>query len=308
MAFNLLAAGSLLGGLFGASSAKKAAAAQADATREATELQREIYYDQIDRTEGQREIGNNALAALASQYGLGPAPTFGGSAPYQINEINDAGAVTQEPIYLQSSEAEGELLGYRDVTGPGSTRYGVGDQTFNTREGAQDYLDGLDRVGGTTYENILAPDLPDTSMSAFEAAPGYQFRLDEGMKAIERGASARGLRLSGGTMKDFMRFGQGQASNEYGAFYGRQVDDYNRQYGAYQDSMNALRSLAGVGQTATQAQNNAGSQFATSAGNNLLAGGQAQAQGYTGVSNAVNGTINSLGGLYGLQQSGYFAT
>lgn len=69
--------------------------------------------------------------------------------------------------------------------------------------------------------------------SGFKASPGYQFRLNEGLKAVERSAAARGLLGSGRTLKALQEYGEGLAADEYGNYYNR------------------LAALAGVGQTAT---------------------------------------------------------
>lgn len=306
MALGLLAGASVLGSLFGASSARKAAKEQAAAAERADETNRYIYDNNVALTEPQRDAGQNALNALLYQYGLGDQPTIGGNAPYDIREINDVGATTQEPVYRQGGRDGGSLIGYRDVVGPGSIRYGVGEQTFDTRDGAQEYLDGLPRTGGTPFEQIALPDPNlDLSVNAFEASPGYQFRLEEGEKAIERAAAARGMNFSGATLKDIERFAQGTGSQEYGNFVGQQTDQFNRSYGAGMDSINALRSIAGLGESATQSQVSAGNAFATNSANNQYQIGQAGANGAIGVSNAVTGGINSLAGLYGQAQSGH---
>src|SRR5690349_4486046 len=36
----------------------------------------------------------------------------------------------------------------------------------------------------------------------YTASPGYQFRLDEGNRAIQNSAAAKGMLMSGGTLKD----------------------------------------------------------------------------------------------------------
>lgn len=48
---------------------------------------------------------------------------------------------------------------------------------------------------------------------------GYQFRLSEGYKGLE--ASQAGRRLGGRAAKEAMRYGQGMASQEYGAEFNR---------------------------------------------------------------------------------------
>ena len=66
--------GSVFSGVLGASSANKAAQAQTQAAGQANETQRYIFDKSVALTEPQRQVGNNALAALASQYGLAQAP------------------------------------------------------------------------------------------------------------------------------------------------------------------------------------------------------------------------------------------
>lgn len=56
--------------------------------------------------------------------------------------------------------------------------------------------------------------------------PGYQFRLGEGLKSIERGAAAKGTLLTGGTLKGLQNYAQGLASQEYGQAYDRGLGQY----------------------------------------------------------------------------------
>ena len=62
--------------------------------------------------------------------------------------------------------------------------------------------------------------------------PSYQFRLDEGLKALERSAAARGTLLTGGAAKAMQRYAQDVASTEYQNSYARraaeQSNDFNR--------------------------------------------------------------------------------
>jgi hypothetical protein len=99
--------------------------------------------------------------------------------------------------------------------------------------------------------------------------PSYQFRLGEGMKALDRQAAARGGLISGGALKAAQRYGQEFASNEFGNAYNR------------------LASMAGLGQTATGAQSSAAGQFGANAGNLMTGAGAARASGYVGGANAL---------------------
>ena len=104
--------------------------------------------------------------------------------------------------------------------------------------------------------------------------PSYSFRLGEGLKALDRTASARGGLISGSALKAAQRFGQEFASNEFGNAYNR------------------LAGLAGVGQTATNTMGNAAGTFGANAGNLMTSGAAARASGYVGGANALTGGLN----------------
>jgi hypothetical protein len=120
----------------------------------------------------------------------------------------------------------------------------------------------------------------DFSMQDFQADPGYAFRLNEGMKALDRQAAARGGLISGGALKAAQRFGQDLGSQEYqNAFNRYQVNRANQ--------LTPLQSMAGMGQTTAAQLGNAGQNYATNAGNAYGAAAQAQASGYMGAANAI---------------------
>jgi hypothetical protein len=146
--------------------------------------------------------------------------------------------------------------------------------------------------------------------SDFTTDPGYQFRLDQGQRAIERSAAARGTVANPATQKALERFNQDTASTEYG-------NVYNRRFGEYNNSLNQLQSLAGVGQTANSALNTTGANAAdnssgivtTSAarqGQDFQNAAAANASGYVGGANAISGGItgglNGIGQIYTLSQ------
>lgn len=56
---------------------------------------------------------------------------------------------------------------------------------------------------------------------AFQAGPGYQFQLDQGLQALTRAASAGGMLASGNTLAAGTEYGQGLANQEYGNWLGR---------------------------------------------------------------------------------------
>lgn len=110
----------------------------------------------------------------------------------------------------------------------------------------------------------------DFKASDFTQDPGYQFRLAEGEKAINRKAAAMGGRASGATMKALGRFNQDLASNEYANVYNRFNSDRDRRF-------NRLALMAGLGQTGQNQVNQAGQNFANNVSANQIGMGNANA-------------------------------
>ena len=107
--------------------------------------------------------------------------------------------------------------------------------------------------------------------------PGYQFRLSEGMRALERSAAARGGLMSGATGRALTRYGQEAASQEYSNAYNRALTEYNAAKAREAEEYNRLSGLAGTGGTTAQQITSAGQQMASNVGN--IGMGQAQIAG-----------------------------
>jgi len=162
------------------------------------------------------------------------------------------------------------------------------------------------RQAGVTALNQLTPlatEYTPFGMEQFEADPGYQFRLSEGMKALDRQAAARGGLISGAALRGAQRFGQDLASQEYGMAFDRYQTERNA-------LLNPLQSLAGVGQTATNRLSGAAGQTganlsniigqgATAQAGAIGAAGQARASGYMGQANALNATLGNISNIAG---------
>lgn len=78
--------------------------------------------------------------------------------------------------------------------------------------------------------------------SNFTTAPGYTFRLAEGMKGVENSAAARGGLLSGAALKATQRYGQDFASNEYNNWFQQSNADRNYVSGVGNDAFNRLNT------------------------------------------------------------------
>lgn len=87
------------------------------------------------------------------------------------------------------------------------------------------------RTAGTNALNVTGdlagangPDAATAAMKNFYTSPGYQFRMDEGLRGVDASAAARGMLRSGATLKGEMDYAQGQASSEFSNYYNRLYD------------------------------------------------------------------------------------
>lgn len=124
------------------------------------------------------------------------------------------------------------------------------------------------------------------SKTNWQTDPGYQFRLGEGLKALDRQAAARGGLISGAALKAATRYGQDYGSGEY-------QNAFNRYYQERQNMLSPLQSLAGVGQTSAQQIGTSGERMASNVGDMMTSGAAARASGYVGTANALTGGLNT---------------
>ncbi len=116
---------------------------------------------------------------------------------------------------------------------------------------------------------------PGKQFDTMQADPGYQFRLDQGQKALDNRLRAGGKFYSGTALKAGADYNQGFASNEFSNVYNR------------------LAGIAGTGQTATTATGQFGQNAAQGVAANETGMGNARASGYVGVGNAINSGISN---------------
>jgi hypothetical protein len=129
--------------------------------------------------------------------------------------------------------------------------------------------------------------------------PSYQFRLNEGTKALERSGAAKGSSLGGAALKGLTRYAQDYASTEYGNAFNRFETSRANEYNRY-------ATIAGLGQTAAQQSAQNGQGYANSNSNILMSNANAQgdaatqaanarASGYVGGANAWSSALSGIG-------------
>jgi hypothetical protein len=112
------------------------------------------------------------------------------------------------------------------------------------------------QTAGTDALGTLMNLLQKPQQYQYQADPGYQFRLAEGNKAIQRMAAAQGASGGGGTAKALAQYNSGLASQEYGAGF----DRFMRQQ---QQRQSGLGTVAGMGLQAGEYAGNVGMTGAT---------------------------------------------
>lgn len=244
------------------------------AAEKAARKEREVAQGQADKLEAAGERG---------------AYLLGGATEKSKNEIRDYSGMALGDTRRGYGNARASLGDfYTQSRGDVGAGYGRGQsqltdaygQTRNALElGRSRSLGGLDSARGT-----LTPFIDDrgsrlaalydsgslNNFGDFQADPGYQFRLEQGMKALERKRAAMGGRLGGDALKELMDYNSGLASQEYGNFANRQLALRGQQIGAAggvdQQQIGLRGRLADLYQAGSGIEERFGGNMATAAG------------------------------------------
>ena len=271
-------AGSIAGGVLAKKGAEKQAKAAENATAMATAEQRRQYEQTRQDQMPWMTAGKQALERLQFLMGLGLPPQQAAQIvesvqPGSLQQLQRMSAGYDRPFSMDGEMDGGVGRGRRfEDFQPNmavATDTGAGGETQNPAE-----FGSLDR-------NFSAGD--------FYTDPGYDFRLSEGAKALERSASARGGLFSGGTLKALTRYNQDFASQEYGNAFNRFQENRRTRY-------NQLAGIAGLGQQTATNLGNLGYQTSRDIANTTITGmtaaGAARASGYNALGNIIGNASN----------------
>jgi hypothetical protein len=159
--------------------------------------------------------------------------------------------------------------------------------------------------GGPDYVSQAAANLPGTMTQAqLEQTPGYQFNLSQGLKATQSAAAARGLGVSGASLKGAATYATGLADSTYQNQFNNaqsRFSDYlslnTGQQTNLTNQFNRLNSLATIGEQAGAATGYAGTSLASTSATAQEAAGNALAQGTKGLATGIGNTVNDWTGL-----------
>lgn len=294
------AGASVLGGRSQSRAIERGADAQAQAASEANDLNREIYYDQTGRLEPFRQLGISAIGPLSDLMGLdyqtgqGQAQPGGQSMPFN-----------PQTLYPQSGGQQFNPQSYLDANPGLMTAYQQNDQglgspeefarvhwdLFGQQEGRTGAFGPVATNGPVTATDPTAvqPTGAERTMSAMDALrerPGYNFRFNEGQRAVDGSAAARGMTMSGAQLRAQTQYGQNFATAEY------------------DNEINRLLAVMGGGQVATNNQNQAAGNFGALSNQNTINQGNNRASAYgaqgANRANTIGGVGSALAGGFGM--------
>lgn len=196
--------------------------------------------------------------------GLYGASQAGDAADAQVGAVRDANQL-QDKQFQQTRE---DYKPYREAG-------------YSALNRLSDLLGLSSNTGATGYGSLTKP----ISVGDVTSDPGYQFGLDQGLKAVQGSAAARGALNSGATLKALTRYGNDYATTKYGDAYNRVKSERDTLYNRY-------AGIADTAQTATGSVAQAGQNYVNNASANLIGAGNARASGYLSQANAFGGGLN----------------
>lgn len=272
-----------------------------EATREATQLQRDIYDQTRTDVQPWYDMGVGAVGRLSDLLGIS-----GGSVQSRDSIYNDLlpQYTTQQTTggggAALLTSPDGSVINLDNRFGPQLNEIGELRKLYDAGNYERLSDMGYNALNPTTtsemvdYEGLNAAvdariaeqgDTPEGygsllerfDLDKFEADPSYQFRQDEANKALERQLAAQGVTLGGAgygeinpqASRYIQELNQNLASQEYGNAYNRYVQDQL-------NTFNMLTGAAGMGQGSTGILATSGQNYANNVGN--LQTGLASAQ------------------------------
>jgi hypothetical protein len=129
--------------------------------------------------------------------------------------------------------------------------------------------------------------------------PGTQFRLQQGLNAMNATAAARGGLISGNALKAGQDYGQAQGSQEYQNAFNRYLTGYNADVARANNMYNRVSGIAGTGQTTTNQLATMAGNYGQNASNTILGQGANRANSELQLGNIRGSQYGSYGNAIG---------
>jgi hypothetical protein len=236
----IAAGGSLLSGIFGKNASKSAAGVQA--------------------ANANRVASMAGTAASNAENWTNLATTTG------VDTLNNAiggGSTAVSGAIPQANQTLADVLKQQQANV--APYQAAGQQGINTLQSTlQDYMAPGGALSGQFSFNP----------SDLQNEPGYQFTLDQGLKALNNQASSSGLLQSGSTLKGIENYAQGLAGTQYQNAYNRALTTFQTNRSNALNTLGAVNTLAGYGLPASAQANTALQNYGNLSSSNTMQGNE----------------------------------
>lgn len=277
----LVAGATVAAGAYSANRAGAAARSQTRASQDAIAAQQESERRALDMQRPFYEGGYAATAAMMDMAGLDRS-NLGSDA--RASGAQDRGLLVGDTLLPEGTTTKSVGKGWYEVWN-GGQRIGTlrpgGENGKFINDTGYDVESGFRSSAGNATAAANPADLSSYKKYDWKTDPGYEFRVGEGMRALERSAAARGILSSGGTIRSATRYAQDYASNEYQRVFDR------------------IATIAGRGQSAATTGSNVVVNTGENVGRALVNAGDARASGYVAQGNAWANAATQGAMLYG---------
>lgn len=323
-AIGIGAATSLAGAAMTSSAAGDAAQTQADAANRSADMQNAQWQQTQNNLRPYLNLGTSAINPLLQAMGYRVNPN---AAPAQTRDQIYQNLLPQYTHTSQGGIPSGGIPGFATWGGADNgnsynldalnqylTNGGGSPQStvdYNGLNAAVD--DAMQRQNSNSMgnweldpNNILNQNFTAPTAEQAAQTPGYQFTLDQGLKAVQNSAAARGLGTSGAALKGASSYATGLANSTYNDVFSRALNTFNTNYGSAANRVNRLNTLVGNGQNAAATNGSLGANAMSSIGDTLMSGANAAAAGRVGSANAIANGLSGAGSnalLYGMMQN-----
>lgn len=180
-----------------------------------------------------------------------------------------------------------------------------------TREDLAPYRSVGEKTVDATYNMLQPGGLLDTTawqptIGQLEQTPGYQFTLNQGLKATQNALTSQGLGSSGAAGIAAQKYAEGLAETTYQDQFANWLNQRKTLY-------NMLGGLINTGESAAAGTASANLSAGSTIGSDITSGAASTAAGTVGSANAltnaltgIGGSANQLGLLYAMNQGGMF--
>lgn len=197
---------------------------------------------------GKALSGSGLLGSLGGKLGAGgmgpPTPGTGilgalSKAGSGLNSLTGAGSGGLKSILSPASTLLSGVQSYK-------TQDDMEKKLLESQRLSKAALDPYAQAGGIANEELASRLSKGFAPGDLSSDPGYQFRLEQGQKGINRSLGAQGSLFSGKALKAASEYGQGVAASEYDNAYKRWLEQNNQLSGQANQGLQAARGLTGI--------------------------------------------------------------